>query len=144
MAQINGGPSRRRWPASKRAEAIALAQTEGIGPVEVGLRLSVPLSTVQGWLRSAHRDSDDASDLRNGIVRLANRELARLSASPAGKADLRRLEALARILKTTETDRPNRAQAKGLERFAALAGPNGSEHEPRETFGSDGSPRATP
>jgi transposase-like protein len=133
-----------RWPTAVRAEAIGLAQTEGLSAAEVARRLGVPQKTIGAWLRSAHRDSDDATDLRAGIVRLANRELARLASSPAGKADLRRLEALARILKTTETDRPNRQQARGLARLAQMAETNGSDDATSGSFDVEASASREP
>lgn len=135
MAQTGSDPppaERRRWPEETRRRALVLATECANRPVDVRRRLSaegvdVPAETVRHWLRSKVSQPADLPTLRERINRLASRELAKLEASSPGKVDLRRLEALSRILKTAETERPNRQQAKGLARFAELGASDDSD-----------------
>jgi hypothetical protein len=103
--------------------------------------LTVPASTLGHWLRSGPSADSDPQSLRDRICQLAARELAALEKQRRGKADLRRLEALSRILKAAETERPNRQQARGLERFAQMAESNGSDETIGDAF-SDVAPES--
>jgi transposase-like protein len=140
MAQIASRPTGakpRRWPATVRQRALRLAAEHGLAPADVRRGLAaegfdVPAETVRSWLRSPAAQPSDPASLRDRIYRLASRELAKLETSPVGKADLRRLESLGRILKTAETERPNRQQAKGLERLAQIADETDSDETPIE------------
>jgi|SRR4051794_24656059 hypothetical protein len=129
MAQTASRPTgddRPHWPETTRQLARDLARQHGLSVAETRRRLesehglTVPASTLGHWLRQGPPETADPASLRDRIYRLAARELASLERQGKGKADLRRLEAIGRILKTAETDRPNRQQANGLARFAEL------------------------
>lgn len=152
MAQTGGDAppaERRRWPEATRRRALVLATECANRPADVRRRLAaegadVPAETVRHWLRSSVGKPADLPSLRERINRLASRELAKLEATSPGKADLRRLEALGRILKTAETDRPNRQQARGLERFAQIGEANGSDETISGPFDVETSPSREP
>lgn len=136
MAQIASHPTgddRQHWAETTRQLARDLAREHGLSVAETRRRLEsehglmVPASTLGHWLRQGPQDATDPASLRDRIYRLAARELASLERQRKGKADLRRLEAIGRILKTAETDRPNRQQAKGLARFADLSAADDSD-----------------
>jgi hypothetical protein len=153
MAQIASHPTgedRQHWPETTRQLARDLARRDGLSVADTRRRLesehglTVPASTLGHWLRQGPPDAVDPASLRDRIYRLAARELASLEKQRKGKADLRRLEAIGRILKTAETDRPNRQQAKGLARFADLSERDDSDGTDPEPSDVETSPSREP